>query len=185
MGYYIDNPYLLKRINRALGEIHRQGMVELGKKNCIEKEAYTQCVKERVKEVLMSFPLEPSTSIQPQRPYIVPIQKLISLRILSSCWKRKMQIYDPTLIESLKIRKTWRLISTRRKSECLKLNRRRKVDEALKGTYVIVYTKKKKLSKTRYHASKVVIVSVLATIHHHACSTRRSEEILPPQWNVQ
>ena len=54
----VDNPYLLKRINKAWGEIYRQARAELGKKNCIEKESYTQWVIERVKEFLFPFPLK-------------------------------------------------------------------------------------------------------------------------------
>lgn len=43
-----DNSEFLKKIIRAWGEICRQGRAELGKRNCIAKEAYTQWVKEKV-----------------------------------------------------------------------------------------------------------------------------------------
>lgn len=53
---WVDNSEFQKKIIRAWGEICRQGRAELGKKNCIAKEAYTQWVKKRVREFLLSFP---------------------------------------------------------------------------------------------------------------------------------
>lgn len=40
----------------------------MGKKNCIAKEAYTKWVKDRVSEILLPFPSEPSMSIKPPEP---------------------------------------------------------------------------------------------------------------------
>lgn len=59
----VDNPELLKKIVRSCREVHPQGRYKLGKKNCIVKEAYTQWVKDRVEEILLPFPLEPSMNI--------------------------------------------------------------------------------------------------------------------------
>lgn len=43
-GYLVldkpDNPKLLKKINKAWGEIHHHVKAEMGKKNCIAKEPY-------------------------------------------------------------------------------------------------------------------------------------------------
>lgn len=44
----VDNLELLKKIIRAWREICPQGRSQLGKKNCIAKEAYTQWVKDRI-----------------------------------------------------------------------------------------------------------------------------------------
>lgn len=60
----VDNLELLKKIVRAWREVRLQGMIELGKRNCIAKEAYTQWVKGMVEEIMLSFPSEPSMNIQ-------------------------------------------------------------------------------------------------------------------------
>lgn len=69
----VGNLEFQKRIIRAWGEICCKGMAELGKKNCVMKGAYTQWVKERVREFLLPFPLEPPMSIKPVEPVVVPI----------------------------------------------------------------------------------------------------------------
>ncbi|XP_050895785.1 uncharacterized protein LOC127102459 [Lathyrus oleraceus] len=60
----IDNPELLKKIIKTYGEICPQGRAEMGKKNCISRESYTKWVKDKVKEILMSFPSNSSMSIK-------------------------------------------------------------------------------------------------------------------------
>lgn len=42
----------------------------MGKKNCIAKEAYTKWVKDRVNEILLPLPSEPSMSIKSPGPII-------------------------------------------------------------------------------------------------------------------
>lgn len=63
-----------------MGEIRRQGRAEFGKKNYITKEAYKQWVKERVREFLLPFPPEPSMTIKPDEPVIVPILEVDELK---------------------------------------------------------------------------------------------------------
>lgn len=60
----IDNPELLKKIIKTYGEICPQGRAGMGKKNCISRESYTKWVKDKVKEILMSFPSDSSMSIK-------------------------------------------------------------------------------------------------------------------------
>lgn len=60
----VDNTELLKKIVIAWREVCLQGRAELGKRNCITKEAYTQWVKDRVEEIMLSFPSEPFMNIQ-------------------------------------------------------------------------------------------------------------------------
>lgn len=59
----VNNPELLKKIARACREVRLQGMDELGKRNYIAKEAYTQWVKDKVEEIMLSFSFEPSMNI--------------------------------------------------------------------------------------------------------------------------
>lgn len=61
----VEDPKLVKKIVKAWGEICPQGRAEMGKKNCVAKEAYTKWVKDRVNEILLSFPSEPSMSNKP------------------------------------------------------------------------------------------------------------------------
>ncbi|XP_050889532.1 uncharacterized protein LOC127094797 [Lathyrus oleraceus] len=70
---WVDNPELLKKIIKAWREICPQGTTEMGKKNCIAKKAYTRWVKDMVKEILLSFPSEPSMSIKPSKLNVNPI----------------------------------------------------------------------------------------------------------------
>ncbi|XP_050877566.1 uncharacterized protein LOC127081343 [Lathyrus oleraceus] len=64
----VEEPELVKKIVKAWGEIYPQGRVEMGKKNCIAKEAYTRWVKDRVSEILLSFSPEPSMNVKPLEP---------------------------------------------------------------------------------------------------------------------
>ncbi|XP_050896374.1 uncharacterized protein LOC127103136 [Lathyrus oleraceus] len=66
----VDDTELLKKIIMAWGAICPQGRAEMGKKNSIAREAYTRWVKDRVKEILLSFPSEPSMRIKPLEPVI-------------------------------------------------------------------------------------------------------------------
>lgn len=68
-----DDPELLKRIRRTWGKVHLIVKKELGKKNCIAMEPYTDWVKEGVKIVKLSYPWEPSISLKPHRPSIVHV----------------------------------------------------------------------------------------------------------------
>ncbi|XP_050918471.1 uncharacterized protein LOC127135888 [Lathyrus oleraceus] len=45
---WVDNPELLRKIVKAWRKVRPQGKYELGKNNCIAKEAYTQWVKNKV-----------------------------------------------------------------------------------------------------------------------------------------
>lgn len=72
----VDDPELLKKIIRAWGEIRCQGRSESGKRNCIEKQAYTQWVK----DVLFPFPPEPSMSIKPHELAVFPTSKVYKLK---------------------------------------------------------------------------------------------------------
>ena len=65
----VDDPELIK-IVMAWGAICPQGRAEIGKKNCIAREAYTRWVKDKVKEILLPFPSEPSMSINPPEPVL-------------------------------------------------------------------------------------------------------------------
>ena len=66
----VDDPELLKKIIKAWGAIFPQGIAEMGKKNCIAREAYTRWMKDRVKEILLPFPSKQSMSIKPPEPII-------------------------------------------------------------------------------------------------------------------
>lgn len=59
----VGNLELLKKILKAWREVRPQGRSELGMKNCIAKKAYTQWVKDRIEELLLTFPLVPSMNI--------------------------------------------------------------------------------------------------------------------------
>ncbi|XP_050908794.1 uncharacterized protein LOC127122517 [Lathyrus oleraceus] len=61
----VEDLELLKKIIKVWGGICPQGRAKMGKKNYIAREACTRWVKDRVKEILLSFPSEPSMSIKP------------------------------------------------------------------------------------------------------------------------
>ncbi|XP_050897305.1 uncharacterized protein LOC127104145 [Lathyrus oleraceus] len=66
----VEDPELVRKIVKAWVAICTQGRAKMGKKNCISKEAYTKLVKDRVNEILLPFPFEPSMSIKPSEPMI-------------------------------------------------------------------------------------------------------------------
>jgi hypothetical protein len=75
-----EEPEMIKKIVKAWGPICPQGRVEMGKKNCISKEAYTSWVKRRVSEILLPFPPEPSMNVKPLEPVIHQNSKVDELK---------------------------------------------------------------------------------------------------------
>lgn len=65
----------------------------MGKKNSIVIEAYTRCVKDRVKEILLPFPSEPSMSIKLYGPVINHTSEVDELkRIFNNLGKEKSDL---------------------------------------------------------------------------------------------
>lgn len=85
----VEEPELIKKIVKAWGSICPQGRVEMGKKNCIAKEAYTSWVKSRVSEVLLSFPPELSMSPQPPEPENQPNSEVDELKKVIKTLKKE------------------------------------------------------------------------------------------------
>lgn len=76
----VEEPELIKKIVKAWGEICPQGRAEIGKKNCIAKEAYTSWVKSIVCEILLLFPPKPSMNVQPLEPVNHPNSEVDELK---------------------------------------------------------------------------------------------------------
>lgn len=85
----VDNPRLLTKTIKAWGEICPQGRAEMGKKNCIAREAYTRWVKDRVKEILLPFPSESSMNIKPPEFTVNHITEVDELKGIIKALEKK------------------------------------------------------------------------------------------------
>lgn len=158
----VDNSEFQKRIVQAWGDIHRHGRAELGKKDCIAKEAYTQWVKERVKEFLLSFPSEPSMIIKPVEPVVTPISEVDKLKgIIKTLEKENADL--PSNLGKLTLEKeNLKFKLNQKRDRAAKTakeiqeeqHKRRKVGDALKGTIEILFVKRKQVSATQYKVCK-------------------------------
>lgn len=68
MGEGVKDFDLVKRIRKAWNKVYRKGRHELGKKNVIAREPYTNWVRERVSKNLLPYPPEPPMCARPSKP---------------------------------------------------------------------------------------------------------------------
>lgn len=125
----------------------------MGKNNYISMEAYTIWVKDRVKEILLPFPSEPSMSFMPPEPTINHTSEVDELKgTIKELEKEnadlksrlgKMSLEKETLKFNLnQKRDRARQADNEVQAE---LHKRRKVGETLKGTCVNLSAKKRQL----------------------------------------
>lgn len=137
----------------------------MGKKNCIVREAYTRWVKDKVKEILLPFPSEPSMSIKPPELIVNPIFEVGKLKgIIKALEKENVNIISS--LGKISLEKEYlKLNLNQKKDKALQgdnevqaeLYKRRKVGEALKGTCASLSAKKKQLAENQYQAYKLEI----------------------------
>ncbi|XP_050916426.1 uncharacterized protein LOC127131551 [Lathyrus oleraceus] len=161
----VGNSEFQKRIIRAWREIHHHGRAELGKKNCIVKEAYTQWVQERVKQFLFPFPYEPSMTIKHVDPVVVPISEVDELKGIIKLLEKenvdlrsnigKLALEKENLKFNLNQKRDRAVMTTKEIQE--EQHKRRKVGEALMGTYESLSLKKKQLVVPQYKVFKTKI----------------------------
>ncbi|XP_050920369.1 uncharacterized protein LOC127138005 [Lathyrus oleraceus] len=154
----VDNPKLLKKIIKDLGEICPQGRAEMGKKNCIAREAYTRKVKNMVKEMLSPFPSESSMSIKPPEFTINHISEVDKLKgIINALEKENVNLRSSLGKISLE-KENLKFNMNQNRDKALQEDnevqaesyKRRNVGESLKGTCASLSAKKKKLAETQY-----------------------------------
>ncbi|XP_050916383.1 uncharacterized protein LOC127131509 [Lathyrus oleraceus] len=158
----VEEPELIKKIVNAWGSICPQGRAEMGKKNCIAKEAYASWVNSRVSEVLFLFPPEPSMNLQPPKPENQPNSEVDELKkVIKTLEKEnadlksklaKISLEKETLKFNLnQKRDRVRQADDEVQTEVFKIL---KVGDTLKGSYASLTTKKKQLAEAQYRASK-------------------------------
>ncbi|XP_050916785.1 uncharacterized protein LOC127131950 [Lathyrus oleraceus] len=159
----VEEPELIKKIVKAWGLICPQGRAEMGKKNCIAKEAYTSWVKRKVSEVLLSFPPEPSMSLQPPEPENQRSSEVDELKkVIKTLEKENVDLKSRLAKislekETLKFNLNQKRDRVRQADDEVQTEvfKRLKMGDTLKGTYAILTTKKKQLAEAQYRASKV------------------------------
>lgn len=120
-------------------------------------------MKDRVKEILLSFPSEPSMSIKPPEPVINHTSEVDELkRTIKALEKNNFDIKSrlgklSLEKETLKFNLNQKRGRVRQQDDEVQdeLHKRMKVGEALKGTYASLLAKKKQLAETQYQACKV------------------------------
>ncbi|XP_050878165.1 uncharacterized protein LOC127081983 [Lathyrus oleraceus] len=141
----VEDPELVKKIVKVWGVIFPQGREEIGKKNCISKEAYTKWVKDRVSEILWPFSLEPSMSIKPLEAVIHQTSKVDELkRVIKALEKENVDLKS-------------RLCKISLEKETLKFNlnqKRDKVHQADDEVQTEFDSEEKIVSQTQYQACK-------------------------------
>lgn len=154
----VDNSEFQKRIVRARGDTHFHGRAELGKKNCIVKEAYTQWVKERVKEFLLPFPFEPSMIIKSVEPVVAPISEVDKLNGIIKALEKENANLRSNLGKLALEKENLKFKLNQKRDRAAKIakeiqeekHKRRKVGDTLKGTIESLYVKRKQLATTQY-----------------------------------
>ncbi|XP_050897187.1 uncharacterized protein LOC127104006 [Lathyrus oleraceus] len=161
----VDNPDLLRKKVIDWREVRSQGRSELGKKNHIAKEAYTYWVKDRVEEIMFSFPFEPSmNNLQPVLA-IVPTSELGKIKetmkslekedadLQSNLGKIMRDKEDLELSLNQKRAMTSRVVEEAQEEQF----KRRKLSDPLKWTIDSLFIKKKHLTDAQYQACKMEI----------------------------
>ncbi|XP_050897338.1 uncharacterized protein LOC127104180 [Lathyrus oleraceus] len=147
----VEESELIKKIVKAWGSICPQGRAEMGKKNCITKEAYTNWVKSRVSEVLLSFPPEPSMNLQSSELENQPNSEMDELKkVIKTLEKENADLRSKLAKislekETLKFNLNQKRDRVRQVDDEVqtKVFKRLKVGDTLKGTYASLMTKKK------------------------------------------
>ncbi|XP_050888230.1 uncharacterized protein LOC127093354 [Lathyrus oleraceus] len=159
----VEEPELVKKIVKAWGAISPQGKAEMGKKNCIAKEAYTRWVKDRVSEILLSFPPKPSMNVKPLEPVIHQNSEVDELKkVIKTLEKENVDLKSRLGKISLEKETLKFNLNQKRDRVCQaddkvqkEVFKRIKMGDTLKGTCASLTTKKKQLAKTQYRARKV------------------------------
>ncbi|XP_050915216.1 uncharacterized protein LOC127130204 [Lathyrus oleraceus] len=151
----VEEPELIKKIVKAWGSICPQGRAEMGKKNCIAKEAYANWVKSRVSEVLLPFPPEPSMNLQSSKLENQPNSEMDELKNVIKTLEKENSDLKSKLAktslekEILKFNLNQKRDRVRQVDDEVqtKVFKRLKVGDTLKGTYASLTTKKKQLAE--------------------------------------
>ncbi|XP_050895197.1 uncharacterized protein LOC127101795 [Lathyrus oleraceus] len=158
----VKEPELIKKIVKAWGSIYPQGRAEMGKKNCIAKEAYTIWVKSIVSEVLLPFPSEPSMNLQSPELENQPNSEMDELKkVIKTLEKENADLRSKLAKislekETLKFNLNQKRDRVRQADDEVQTEvfKRLKVGETLKGTYASLKTKKKQLAEAQYRDGK-------------------------------
>ncbi|XP_050916407.1 uncharacterized protein LOC127131533 [Lathyrus oleraceus] len=158
----VEEPELIKKIVKAWGSIYPQGIAEMGKKNCISKEAYTSWVKSRVSEVLLPFPPEPSMNLQSPEPENQPNSEVDELnKVIKTLEKENVDLKSKLAKisldkETLKFNLNQKRDRVRQADDEVQIEvfNRLKVGKTLKGNYASLTTKKKQLAEAQYRTGK-------------------------------
>ncbi|XP_050916338.1 uncharacterized protein LOC127131461 [Lathyrus oleraceus] len=158
----IEDPELVKKIVKAWGEICLQGRAEMGKKNCVAKEAYTKWVKDMVNEILLPFPYKPSMSIKPPEPVIHQTSEVDKLKRVIKALEEENADLKSRLGKISLEKETLKFNLNQKRARVHQVDdevqtevfKRIKVGDTLKGTYASLKAKKKQLVGTQYQACK-------------------------------
>ncbi|XP_050895223.1 uncharacterized protein LOC127101821 [Lathyrus oleraceus] len=134
----VENPDLMKKVRSAWGKIQRIRKKELGKQMYTMTIPYSTWVKSIAKMIKLSYPWEPSMSLKTIEPHVATISEVDCIKETI----RKLEKENADLRSSL---------------GKIEQNKRRKVGEALNGTYDTLATKKKQLAEAQYCTCKLEI----------------------------
>ncbi|XP_050897244.1 uncharacterized protein LOC127104073 [Lathyrus oleraceus] len=158
----VEEPELIKKIVKDWGAICTQGRAEMGKKNCIAKEAYTSWVKDKVSEILLSFPPEPSMNVQPLEPENHPNSEVGELKKVIKTLEKENVVLKSRLGKIYLEKETLKFNLNQKRDRVRQVDdevqtevfKRLKMGDTLKGTYASLTAKKKQLVEAQYRASK-------------------------------
>lgn len=133
--------------------------------NCIAKEAYTQWVRDRVEEIMLPFPFEPSMSIPQPMLAIIPTSKVGKLKETIKILEKENADLRSNLgcltkeNKDMKLNlKQKRILTPQAVEESQEEHfKRRKVGDTLKGSIDSLFIKKTQLADAQYQSCKVEI----------------------------
>ncbi|XP_050889345.1 uncharacterized protein LOC127094568 [Lathyrus oleraceus] len=147
----VENLDLMKKVRRAWGKIHRIGKKEMGKQLCTATTPYANWVKLTSKMIKLPYPWEPSMCIKTIKPPVAVISEVDHLKETI----RKLEKENVGLRSNLgKVTSKKDALKTNlsqkrerfNKADTdiqIEQNKRRKVGDALKGSFETITNKKK------------------------------------------
>lgn len=161
----VENSELMKKVRRAWGKVHQVGKKELGKQLCTITVSYADSVKSRAKMIKLPYPWEPSMCIKTIKPPVVVISEVDRLKETIKKLEKENDGLCSNLIKVTLKKNTLKSSLSQKRERFnkgdtdiqIEQNKRRKVRDALKGSFKTIANKKKKLAEAQYRASKLKI----------------------------
>ncbi|XP_050878087.1 uncharacterized protein LOC127081902 [Lathyrus oleraceus] len=158
----VESPEMMNKVRRAWGKIQRVGKKDLGKQLCTVTTSYADWVKPMAKMIKLSYPWEPSMCIKTPKPPAAITSEVDRLKEIIKKLEKENVGFRSSLIKVTLEKNTLKAILSQKRERFNKAdtdiqieqNKRRKVGDALKGSFETIANKKKELAEAQNRACK-------------------------------